>query len=157
MRRGAKLISTKWVDTNKGTTESPNIRCRLVARGVRRRREASRSGPGSRNQRKLKYQVCREVRMIHSNSTTGGCVNSQNSRKPIRVGSIDVRRAYFYANARRKIYIENPTEDWQCGDEDHVAVGSVLVWDTGCRAKLVSRSLALLEVNWFSQGNFSNE
>ena len=35
--------------------------------------------------------------------------------------SIDVKRAYFYAAARREIYIEIPMEDWQPGDADKVA------------------------------------
>ena len=28
----SRPISTRWVDVNKGSTESPDVRCRLVAR-----------------------------------------------------------------------------------------------------------------------------
>ena len=31
--------------------------------------------------------------------------------------SIDVKRAYFYAPARRPVYIEIPIEDYEDGDE----------------------------------------
>ena len=30
---------------------------------------------------------------------------------------VDVRRAYFYAPARRKVFVELPPEDYQPGDE----------------------------------------
>ena len=33
--RGQRIVSVKWVDTNKGTEEQPQIRCRLVARDFR--------------------------------------------------------------------------------------------------------------------------
>ena len=32
MAAGKRIVSVKWVDTNKGTEEAPEIRCRLVAR-----------------------------------------------------------------------------------------------------------------------------
>ena len=32
---GHRIVSVKWVDTNKGTEEKPEIRCRLVARDFR--------------------------------------------------------------------------------------------------------------------------
>ena len=35
--------------------------------------------------------------------------------------AIYVRRAYFYANKIRKVYIEIPQEDCESGDEDRVA------------------------------------
>ena len=113
---GSKLISTKWVDTNKRTIENPNIRCRLVGREIRR-------------SKKSEYFTATpplEVTKILSTD----CVNSQNSRKLKRVGIIDIRRAYFYAKARRKIHIESPTEDWQHGDEDHAAALDMSLYGT---------------------------
>ena len=35
--------------------------------------------------------------------------------------AVDVKRAYFYAPARREIYFEIKMEDWQPGDEANVA------------------------------------
>ena len=39
---GRGPVSTKWVDTNKGTTEEPLVRCRLVARDFREKGEKDR-------------------------------------------------------------------------------------------------------------------
>ena len=36
---------------------------------------------------------------------------------PYRLAVIDIKRAYFYAPARRPIFIEIPKEDWEPGDE----------------------------------------
>ena len=36
LARGGKIISTKWVDTNKGCTSEPNCRCRLVGQEFKR-------------------------------------------------------------------------------------------------------------------------
>ena len=101
----SKLISTTWVDTNKGTTECPNIM----------------QACGKRNEKK------QEVRILHSNSLEvaptrlADDANSQNSRTPKRVGIVDIRRSYSNAKATRKIHAEIPRECWQRGDEDYVA------------------------------------
>ena len=44
-------------------------------------------------------------------------VASSSSRRRA-VGVIDVRRAYFYAPARRRVFVELPPGDWQEGDEN---------------------------------------
>ena len=36
------------------------------------------------------------------------------------VALVDVRRAYFYAPARRRVFVELPPEDYQPGDEHNV-------------------------------------
>ena len=38
------------------------------------------------------------------------------------VAIIDVRRAYFYAKAKRLIYVKLPPEDWEEGDEGRCGV-----------------------------------
>ena len=37
---------------------------------------------------------------------------------------IDVRRAYFYAKAQRRVFIELPPEDWREGDGKRELLGS---------------------------------
>ena len=49
-----KVIKTRWVDTNKGDERSPEIRCRLVAKEVKKRKN---TGGGER-----------ELLRIHSTS-----------------------------------------------------------------------------------------
>ena len=36
LSRGKPLITTRWVDTNKGSEEEPNYRARLVAREIKK-------------------------------------------------------------------------------------------------------------------------
>ena len=49
------------------------------------------------------------------------CASTQQGPKHHRIFSVDVQRAYFYAPAKRPIYIELPVEDRLPGDEDSVA------------------------------------
>ena len=46
------------------------------------------------------------------------------------VSVVDVRRAYFYARARRKVYVELPPEDWQAGDEERCGLLRVSLYGT---------------------------
>ena len=39
----------------------------------------------------------------------------------MRMASIDIKRAYFYAPVRREVYIKIPAEDFEVGDEGRVA------------------------------------
>ena len=45
----------------------------------------------------------------------------QERSQPFRMLRVDVRRAYFYAAAKRNIYNGIPFEDWEDGDENRVA------------------------------------
>ena len=44
--------------------------------------------------------------------------------------AIDVKKAYFYAPARREIFIEIPLEDWEPGDEMMVAKLNLSLYGT---------------------------
>ena len=107
MPPGARTISTKWVDTNKGTDEEPNYRSRLVGREIEM---------DDRPDLFAATPPLESLRYILSL-----CASTQGTRKPHRVLSVDVKRAYFYAPARRSIFIELPAEDRLPGDEDQVA------------------------------------
>ena len=100
---GCKVISTRWVDINKGDQKSPNYRARLVGRELKMdsRLNLFAATPPS--------EVLRLVCSV--------CANSQGGRRPYRIMTVDVKRAYFYARARRPMYIEIPIEDFEAGDE----------------------------------------
>ena len=49
------------------------------------------------------------------------CASNQWRARPYRMVSIDVKRPYLYAAARKEIYIEIPMENWQPGDADKLA------------------------------------
>ena len=100
---GCKVITAKWVDTNKGDTSRPNFRTRLVGREVKydKRLDLFSATP-SMETLKLMCSMC---------------ARGQTGLEPYRLAVIDIKRAYFYAPARRPIFIEIPKEDLELGDE----------------------------------------
>ena len=100
---GCKVITTRWIDTNKGTNEKPNYRARLVGREIK---------TDSRIDLFAATPPLESLRMMCSL-----CASNQNRSRPFRIMAVDVKRAYFYAKAQRPMYIEIPIEDFQDGDE----------------------------------------
>ena len=80
---GHKVITTKWLDINKGDGEKPDYRSRLVGReiNVHKRLALFAATP-----------PLESLRMIASI-----CASHQEPPGPYRILSIDVKRAYFYA------------------------------------------------------------
>ena len=103
---GAKVITTKWLDTNKGDAESPNYRSRLVGREVKydKRLDLFSATPPLET---LKVLISM-------------CARRQHDHEPCRMAVVDIKRAYFYAKARRAVFIEIPIEDREDGDEGMV-------------------------------------
>ena len=92
--KGHKVISTRWVDTNKGEEKTPDYRSRLVGREIN-------------TQKRLGLFAATPpfdaLRIIINNAAT--CL----------VMIKDVRRAYLYAKITRDVYIELPKEDPKYG------------------------------------------
>ena len=98
---GKAPIKTGWADTNKGSEDQPNIRSRWVAK---------------------EYNTCARPDLFAATTPLEGVklvVSDAASAESedVVLAVIDVRRAYFYAKAKRKLYVELPPEDWQEGDE----------------------------------------
>ena len=98
-------IKTGWADTNKGTSECPNMRSRWVAKEYN-------TGPWPDLFSATSPLGGSEARHL------GGSIKQPEGTVLL---VIDVRRAYFYAKARRRVYIELPEGDGggpgsrQCG------------------------------------------
>ena len=103
---GHKIISTRWLDVNKGDEARPDYRSRLVGREI---------NTHSRLDLFAATPPLESLRMICSL-----CASRQGGPEPYVLMSIDVKRAYFHAKATRPIYIEIPIEDYQEGDERRV-------------------------------------
>ena len=112
MPPGSKLITTKWVDTNKGTPEEPNYRSRLVGGEIKTddRPDLFAATPPLES---LKYVLSL-------------CASTRSHR----ILSIDVKRAYFYAPAKRALFIVLPAEDRLPGDEDKVGQLNLSLYGT---------------------------
>ena len=109
--KGQKVIPVRWVDTIKGTADSPNYRSRIVAM------EFKKDQPRCNDHELFSAMPPIEaVRMVISHAASAG---DGTSSRCILVA--DVRRAYFNAPARRPIYVEIPPEDLEEGDEHRCA------------------------------------
>ena len=104
-----KIISTKWLDVNKGDEEANNYRARLVGREI---------AHDKRDDLFAATPPLESLRMILSICASNQ--NSVNAEDNFIIMSNDVKRAYFYAPTTRPIYIRIPDEDWEPGDDEKV-------------------------------------
>ena len=99
---GKAPIAVRWVDVNKGDSQNPKYRSRLVAKefntGVNHDLYAA--TPPS--------ECLRLMRSILASGRSRG----------MTLMYADVSRAYFYAKAERPVYVKLPAEDLQPGDEN---------------------------------------
>ena len=88
-----KMVSVKWLDTNKGDKNNPNHRSRLVARSFNQ---------GKDDTLYASTPPLEAMRLIISHAATID-PNKPTVRREMMVN--DVRRAYFYAKQRRNVFI----------------------------------------------------
>ena len=105
--RGQRIITTKWVDTNKGTATDPEYRSRLVGREIK---------TDERPNLFVATPPLESLRYV-----AGLWASSQSQVNLHRTRAIDVKRACFYAPVRRPIFIELPAEDRLDVDGDMLA------------------------------------
>ena len=104
-RDGEEPHQDRWADTNKETSECPNMRSRRVAKE---------HNTGPRPGLFSATSPLEGAKLVISEAA------SSNQKGAVLL-VIDVRRAYFYAKARRRVYIELPEGDGggpgsrQCG------------------------------------------
>ena len=94
---GQRVVSVKWVDTNKGTDDKPEVRCRLVARDFK--------GPEKDREDLFAATPPWELKrllMSHAAEVSGGKV-----RKMLL---IDVKKAHLNSECKDDVYIELPEE-----------------------------------------------
>ena len=90
---GAKVITTRWIDTNKvGDDSKPDYRARLVGREIK---------IDDRPDLFAAIPPLESLRMI-----LPICAHHQHDDEPYRIPSSDMKRAYFFAKAKRSIFIE---------------------------------------------------
>ena len=95
---GRKPLGLKWIDTNKGSVNAPEVRSRLVCQEIRLpgKEPIFAATPPLDTFRAL---------MIKASSKWG------RSRKELTVQIIDVSRAHFYADSIRDVFVKLPSED----------------------------------------------
>ena len=113
---GHRIVSVKWVDTNKGTEEKPEIRCRLVARDFR----------GADKDREDLFAATppwelKKLLMSHAVDRSNG-----KARKMLL---IDVKKAHLNSECTEDVFIELPEEVGAAQDK----VGKLRRWLYGFR------------------------
>ena len=104
---GRPPIKLRWVDVNKGDDSKPKYRSRIAAKEIKtnNRPDLFAATPPIEH---IKYLISRVA-------------SGQRGRHPSRLMIKDVKKAYVFADATRKIYIELPP-----GDSEHGKVGLLL-------------------------------
>ena len=100
-KTGKALIRTGWAETDKGQPGKPNVRARWVAKEYKTQSRLELHAPTPPR---------KTLKVVLSEIATG-------TRRGKVVTLVDVRRAYLYAPARRRVFVELPPEDYQPGDE----------------------------------------
>ena len=100
--REGKFIKVKWVRINKGTSQNPRVRCRLVGQELGFGVKDDELYAGTPSLVMLKLLLS----WYASNWTRDSVLKV-----------IDVKSAFLYGKARRRIYIELPTRDPQSGGD----------------------------------------
>ena len=97
MAKGKKVISARWIDTNKGDLASPDYRSRLVGREIK---------TDSRLDLFSATPPLEVLKMLMS-----VCAQGQRGEEPLRAAVVDIKRAYFYTETQKDMYIEILSED----------------------------------------------
>ena len=94
--RGQAPIKTGWAETNKGPPEKPNMRAEWIAKENKTHARPELHAP---------TPPLEALKVVWSEIATG-------MRGGKVVALVDVRRAYFFAPARRRVFVELPPEDY---------------------------------------------
>ena len=114
-----KVMTTRWIDQNKGDSETPNYRARLVGREIKRdKREDLFAATPPLESLRIIISICASNQ--NSNFAEDNFIIMYN----------DVKRAYFHAPAKRPVYIKIPDEDFEPGDEDKVGMLNLSLYGT---------------------------
>lgn len=137
-----KIITTKWLEINKGDNENPNVRARLVGRELKmdKRDDLFAATPPLESLKTI-IAICASKQF-----------HVERSERFI-IMSTDIKRAYFHAPATRPIFIEIPREDREPGDEGMVARLNLSLYGTRDAAMNWTKCYTeLLVNNGFSVG-----
>ena len=98
-----KVIKTRWVDTNKGDERSPEIRCRLVAKEVKKRNDTEEESANFF----ASTPPLEAVKFLISEAMTK---RVSRSNRPLKLSFSDVKKAHLCSDVLRELYVEPPPE-----------------------------------------------
>ena len=89
-RTGRGPTSTRWVDVNKGTTEKPDVRCRLVARDFKPK------GEKDREDLFAAMPPLESKKRVFQNAVHENRENRRRGQGGVELMFIDVKKAHLY-------------------------------------------------------------
>lgn len=104
---GRGPITLRWVDTNKGSLEEPELRSRLVVRELKRLNTTM-----SAHELFASMPPLEMLKFLLSLAVTK---RTSKNGKPLKLGFADIRRAHFHAQAVRRVFVNLPEEEYQPG------------------------------------------
>ena len=120
-RTGRAPIGTRWVDTNKGSEEDPDVRSRLVARDFK--------GKGDvREDLFAAIPPAEAERMALSKAVTWSRTNDGRRRKR-KIRFIDAKKAHLNPHCEVDVYVTLPEE----AEAEEGMCGKLIHWLYGCR------------------------
>ena len=122
---------------NKGDDKKPNCRSRLVGKEIKKDKRLDLFAA------MLPLEAVKAVLFI--------CASSQYKKKPHRLMSIDVSRAFVYAKARRLVFFEIQTEDLEPGDDERVAKLSLSLYGTRDKAQIWAKEYPAAAEPWVNR------
>jgi len=100
-------ISVRWLDINRGDDDNLEYRTRLVAQELKR---------DKREYLSVATQLLAAKRLFFSKAVTEGIGYEPGKlEEGMKIDFIDISRAFFQADAVRKVYVQLPPEDHQEG------------------------------------------
>ena len=121
-RTGRPPIGTRWVDTNKGSEDFPDVRCRLVARDFKEKRDKEREDLFAAT------PPVEAERMALSRAATKSW-RKDGVRRIRKVMFIDAKKAHLNPPCDTDVYIYLPAE----ANAPEGMCGKLVHWLYGCR------------------------
>ena len=119
---GEKPIGVRWVDINKGSEEVPDVRCRLVARDFKNKKDAGREDMFAAT------PPVEAERMALSRAVTRS--KRADGRRRIRTFMfIDAKKAHLNPRCDQEVFIDLPDE----AEAGEGMCGRLVYWLYGCR------------------------
>ena len=103
---GKKPIPLRWIDTNKGDHDKPNLRSRLVVRDIK-----ARKGPDEQLDPAVLFSAMPPIEGMRLLASLLVTRKKSKHGKALKLGSWDISRAHFYGTPKRNIFVQLPEEE----------------------------------------------
>ena len=115
-----EVLKLKWVDINKGDSNKPKVRSRLVAKEVKRAKRIEDQLGGAEV-----FSATPPIESVYALMSMF-MTNVEGKDNNKMMASWDISRAHFMGKAERNLFVELPPEDQHRPDEPGAMVGKLL-------------------------------